>query len=93
MFRVLLHPSSGAQLQLSAIGVCNGSGMLIHWSRYWLGHPHTYSTEPDRAKSVYTQLTAQRYTTQAISRFGYQRGTHYCTPDDGHIGARNVLRQ
>jgi hypothetical protein len=21
--------------------VCNGYGMLIHWSRYWLGHTHT----------------------------------------------------
>jgi hypothetical protein len=21
-----------------------GFGMLVHWSRYWLGHPHTFST-------------------------------------------------
>jgi hypothetical protein len=42
MFHVLLHPSSGAQLQLSAIGVCNGLGMLIHWSRYWLGLSNTF---------------------------------------------------
>jgi hypothetical protein len=38
-----LHPSSGAQTAAAAIGVCNGFGMLIHWSRYWLGHPHTFS--------------------------------------------------
>jgi hypothetical protein len=39
-----LQSSSGAQLQRTAIGVCNGFGMLIHWSRYWLGHPYTFST-------------------------------------------------
>jgi hypothetical protein len=43
MFRVLLHPSSGEQLQPSAIGAYNGFGMWIHWSRYWLGHPYTFS--------------------------------------------------
>jgi hypothetical protein len=32
------------KLQRTAIGVCNGFGMLIRWSRYWLGHPHTFST-------------------------------------------------
>jgi hypothetical protein len=31
-------------LQCTAIGVCNGFGMLIHWSRCWLPHPHTFST-------------------------------------------------
>jgi hypothetical protein len=24
--------------------MCNGYGILTHWSRYWLGHPHTFST-------------------------------------------------
>jgi hypothetical protein len=45
-------------LQLSAIGVCNGFGMLIHWSRYWLGHLYTFRTvrfglqsKPDHAKT------------------------------------------
>jgi hypothetical protein len=33
MFRVLLHPSLGTQMELSAICVCNGFGMLIHCSR------------------------------------------------------------
>jgi hypothetical protein len=28
----------------TAIGVCNGFGMLIHWIRYWLGHPYTLRT-------------------------------------------------
>jgi predicted Abi (CAAX) family protease len=36
MFRVLLHPSSGAQLQLSTIGVCNGFGLFIHYTYLWL---------------------------------------------------------
>jgi hypothetical protein len=31
------------KLQSTAIGMCNGFGMLIHWSSYWLGHPHTKS--------------------------------------------------
>jgi phosphoribosylformylglycinamidine (FGAM) synthase-like amidotransferase family enzyme len=30
------------KLQSTAIGVCNGCGMLVHWSKYWLGHPHTF---------------------------------------------------
>jgi hypothetical protein len=37
------HPQEH-KLQRTAIGVCNGFGMLIHWSRYWLGHPHTFGT-------------------------------------------------
>jgi hypothetical protein len=37
------HPQEH-KLQCIAIGVCNGYGMLIHWSRYWLGHPHTFIT-------------------------------------------------
>jgi hypothetical protein len=36
-FGCYLHPSSGAQLQCTATGVY-GFGMLVHWSRYWLGH-------------------------------------------------------
>jgi hypothetical protein len=40
---ICTHPQEH-KLQLTAIGVCNGYGMLIHWSRYWLGHPHTFST-------------------------------------------------
>jgi hypothetical protein len=27
------------KLQSTAIGMWNVYGMLIHWSRYWLGHP------------------------------------------------------
>jgi hypothetical protein len=37
-----LHPSSGAQLQRTAIGFV-WFGVLFHWSRYWLGQPHTFS--------------------------------------------------
>jgi hypothetical protein len=51
---ICTHPQ-GHKLQSTAIGVCNGYGMLIHWNRYWLGHPHPFSTvksELDRAKSV-----------------------------------------
>jgi hypothetical protein len=39
---ICTHPQEH-KLQRTAIGVCNGFGMLIHWSRYWLGHPHTLS--------------------------------------------------
>jgi hypothetical protein len=31
------------KLQSTAIGIFNGYGMLIHWSRYWLGYSHTFS--------------------------------------------------
>jgi hypothetical protein len=33
---ICTHPQEH-KLQRTAIGVCNGFGMLIHWSRYWLG--------------------------------------------------------
>jgi hypothetical protein len=39
---ICTHPQE-QKLQSAAIGVCNVFGMLIHWSRYWLGHPHTFS--------------------------------------------------
>jgi hypothetical protein len=51
---ICTHPQEH-KLQLRAICVCNGYGILIHWNRYWLGHFHTFSTvksEADRAKSV-----------------------------------------
>jgi hypothetical protein len=54
---ICTHPQEH-KLQSTAISVCNGYGMLINWNRYWLGHPHTFSTarpdqsELDRAKSV-----------------------------------------
>jgi hypothetical protein len=34
---ICTHPQEH-KLQSTAIGVCNGYGMLINWSRYWLGH-------------------------------------------------------
>jgi hypothetical protein len=40
---ICTHPQEH-KLQRTAIDVCNGFGMLIHWSRYWLGHPHTFNT-------------------------------------------------
>jgi hypothetical protein len=40
---ICTHPQEH-KLQSTTIGVCNGYGTLIHWSRYWLGHPHTFST-------------------------------------------------
>jgi hypothetical protein len=40
---ICTHPQEH-NLQSRAIGMCNVYGMLIHWSRYWLGHPHTFST-------------------------------------------------
>jgi hypothetical protein len=41
---ICTHPQEH-KLQNAVIGVCNGYGMLIHWSKYWLEHPHTFSTE------------------------------------------------
>jgi hypothetical protein len=41
------HPQEH-KLQRTAIGVCNGFGVLIHWGRYWLGHPHSFSTVRSR---------------------------------------------
>jgi hypothetical protein len=38
---ICTHPHE-QKLQSTAIGVCNVYGMSIHWSRYWLGHPHTF---------------------------------------------------
>jgi hypothetical protein len=40
---ICTHPQEH-KLQRTAIDVCNGYGMLIHWSRYWLGQLHTFST-------------------------------------------------
>jgi hypothetical protein len=37
----------------------------------------------------HTQLTAQRYR----QVWTPESGTHYCTPEDGHTNARNMLSQ
>jgi hypothetical protein len=39
---ICTHPQEH-KLQRTAMSMCNGCGMLIQWSRYWLGHPHTVS--------------------------------------------------
>jgi hypothetical protein len=42
----------------------------------------------------YTHLTTQRFTTQTVFQvWTPKRGTHYCTPDDGHTSARNMLSE
>jgi hypothetical protein len=38
---IFTHPQE-QKLQSTALGVCNGYGVLVHWSRYWLGQPHTF---------------------------------------------------
>jgi hypothetical protein len=42
-FGCYLHPSSGAQLQSTAIGFV-WFGVLLHWSRYWFGTALQLST-------------------------------------------------
>ena len=44
-----LHVSGHAHLQelqmyLQTIGVCTSFDVLLHWIRYWLGHPSTFVT-------------------------------------------------
>jgi hypothetical protein len=39
-------------------------------------------------------IAAQHYTTQTAFQVRTpKRGIHYCIPDDGHTGARNMLSQ
>jgi hypothetical protein len=33
---ICTHPLEH-KVQSAALGVCNGYGILVHWSRYWLG--------------------------------------------------------
>jgi hypothetical protein len=40
---ICTHPQEN-KVQRTALGVCDGFGVLIHWSRYWLGHPRTFNT-------------------------------------------------
>jgi hypothetical protein len=39
---ICTHPQEH-KLQSTAIDLCNDYGMLILWSRYWLGYPYTFS--------------------------------------------------
>jgi hypothetical protein len=34
---ICTHPQEH-KLQITPLGVCNDCGMLVYWSRYWLGH-------------------------------------------------------
>jgi hypothetical protein len=52
MFRVLFAP-----ILMSTTAAYNhrcvyGFGMLVHWSRYWLGYPHTFSTANFRQSAI-----------------------------------------
>jgi hypothetical protein len=77
-------------LKCFVVSSCLLAGQFPHcWtfslSSYLLVEPH-----PDK----YTHLTAQRYTTQMAFQVSTPKsGTHYCTPDDGHSSARNMLSQ
>jgi hypothetical protein len=44
MFRVLFAPILRSTTAAYGHRCVYGFGMLVHWSRYWLGHPHTFST-------------------------------------------------
>jgi hypothetical protein len=55
---ICTHPQEH-KLQSTAIGVCNSYGMLIHWSRYWLGHTHTFSTVKTDCGPILTVLKCE----------------------------------
>jgi hypothetical protein len=44
MFRVLFAPILRSTTAAYSHRRVYGFGMLVHWSRYWLGHLHTCST-------------------------------------------------
>jgi hypothetical protein len=72
---ICTHPQEH-KLQSTALGVFNRCGMLVHWTRYWLGHPHTFGTVKfglDRAK-----LCVYIYTYVHICIHRYI-GTYVCT--------------
>jgi hypothetical protein len=47
---ICTHPQEH-KLQNTTVGVCNCCGLLVHWNRYWLGHPHTFSTVKFRTQT------------------------------------------
>jgi hypothetical protein len=44
MFRVLFAPILRGTTAAYSHWRVYGFGILVYWSRYWLGHPHTFST-------------------------------------------------
>jgi hypothetical protein len=56
---ICTHPQEH-KLQSTTTGVCNGFGVLIHSSRYWLQHPHTLSTVRFRLSLNLTVLKSVR---------------------------------
>jgi hypothetical protein len=74
-FWCYLHPSSGAQLQCTAIG-CVWFGVLLHWSRYWFGtalHLSTVSYSLKltvlKGKGVPNRCTKQVYQTGVPNQY------------------------
>jgi hypothetical protein len=78
--------------------------LLISKFTYYRTGVKLYKEKPTRCDKMlvyvatssdqYTHLTAQRHTTQtAFQVWTPKSGTHYCTPDDGHTSARNMLSQ
>jgi hypothetical protein len=43
MFRVLFAPILRNTTAAYSHRCVYGFGMLVHWSMYWLGHPHKFS--------------------------------------------------
>jgi hypothetical protein len=67
------------KLPSTALGVCNDYGMLVHWSRYWLEHPHTFSTVPGHNPHTPTTQSLTWVAYQALTTsWGWQLCAETC---------------
>jgi hypothetical protein len=76
---IYTHPQEH-KLQSTAIGMCNGYGMLIHCSRDWLGQPHTFSTVKCEGVPVSTCCNGLTYHNHYTHLWLYSA---VCAPEDG----------
>jgi hypothetical protein len=73
MFRVLFAPILRSTVA-AYIHLCvYGFGMFVHWSRYWLGYPHTFSTV-NFSNSSNIQLRQLWYLFKIQSRMVFSMG-------------------
>jgi hypothetical protein len=84
---ICTHPQEH-KLQSTAIGVCNGYGMLVHRSRYWLGHTHTFYTV--RLHHVTRHNTPIHNILSTAPRLSISLKALGTLPEDGNVMPKHV---
>jgi hypothetical protein len=88
MFQILLCLSSGVPLSCvqtcKPSGLCSAGLLVVYAAQRKSGH---------FLCAAHTTNSSALHNPDGLQVWTQESGTHYCTPEDGHTNARNMLSQ